>query len=218
MIASSSEIAAPGLKLRNTKTGYGAVSIALHWAVAGLLMIVYAGVYLKVAFDVQVGTSAYAILIQFMHVSVGLSIGTLLLFRLLWTLTNPKPRLEPGSRLAHIAARTVHCMLYAFLIAQPLTGWLGSRANPPFFGTFQIMAFRDTRLYDILVTRRTGMTYEQYEVPFDLYHKEISGPWIIVTLILIHVSAALYHHFIVKDNTLNRMLPAIERHRPHTHG
>lgn len=213
MTDASNKLAAPGLQLRNSVASYGAISIVLHWTIVFLLVVAYTGVYLRVLFDVQPGTTAYVALIQFMHVSVGFSIGTLILFRLAWTLTNPRPVLEPGSRLAHIAARTVHYLLYALLIAQPLTGWLGSRADPPFFGLFKITAFRNTPLYDWLVTQRTGMTYEQYEVPFDFYHKEISGPWIIVILVMIHVSAALYHHFIVNDRTLSRMLPTVRPKR-----
>ncbi len=54
---------------------------------------------------------------------------------------------------------------------------------------------------------KLGLTFEVFEVPFDFFHKQIGGAWLVWMLIAVHVGAAVYHHRVLKDNTLRRMLP-----------
>jgi cytochrome b561 len=51
------------------------------------------------------------------------------------------------------------------------------------------------------------MPYDRFEVPFDSFHYRIAGPYLFWVVIAVHAGAALYHHYVGKDNVLRRMLP-----------
>jgi cytochrome b561 len=94
------------------------------------------------------------------------------------------------------------------MIASPLTGWLGTGGRSVnMFWLFEIPTFRGSDLFPWLVEGKLGLTFEQWEHPIDIMHKKIFGKWMVWMLILVHVAAALYHHFKVKDKTLKRMWP-----------
>ena len=137
-----------------------------------------------------------------------MSIAAFVLLRIIWRLSNTKPNPEPASRLEHLGARLGHGALYFFMFTMPLTGWMGSGGPTDVFGVFEVPAFRGSWLYDLLVTQGLGIDFETFEAPVDFFHKAIGGSRLVWILILIHVSAALYHHFYKRDRTLVRMLPA----------
>ena len=89
----------------------------------------------------------------------------------------------------------------------PFTGWMGSAGPTDVFGLFEIPSFRQSWLYDLLITQGLGIDFGTFEAPVDFFHKAIGGARLVWILILIHASAALYHHFYKKDRTLVRMLP-----------
>jgi len=49
------------------------------------------------------------------------------------------------------------------------------------------------------------MTFKEFEEPIDYVHNNIGGAWLVWLLILGHVLAALYHHFVKNDHTLQKM-------------
>jgi cytochrome b561 len=104
-----------------------------------------------------------------------------------------------------MAAHMGHLALYAIMIIMPITGYIGTGVNTEYFFMFDIPKFEDTQLFTIIVTDGLGMTFEEFEKPIDFIHKDILGAWVVWLLILGHVSAALYHHFVKKDRTLRRM-------------
>ena len=75
------------------------------------------------------------------------------------------------------------------------------------FGLFELPTFRGTDLFSWLIEDKLGMTFQEWEGPVDFIHKQILGKWVVWILIAAHVGAALYHHYVQKDNTLRRMLP-----------
>jgi cytochrome b561 len=108
-------------------------------------------------------------------------------------LTNPKPILPadtlPWQRLAE---RIGHFLLYLFLIVMPLSGWIMSSAadKPPH-----------------LLGWGMALPVPQSEALGGFFWNIHS--WLAIVLIafiVLHVGAALYHHFIKKDNILRRML------------
>lgn len=52
-----------------------------------------------------------------------------------------------------------------------------------------------------------GVTFEQWEVPFDYFHYNIAGSFLFWMIIAVHAAAAIYHHYVEKDDVLKRMLP-----------
>jgi cytochrome b561 len=61
-----------------------------------------------------------------MHKSVGLVLLALALIRLGWRLAHRPPQLPPVPRWQALLAKGNHCLLYAMMIAMPLSGYLGS--------------------------------------------------------------------------------------------
>ena len=129
-----------------------------------------------------------------LHKLTRLLILTLMVLRLIWSLINLKPALPAGTAVwQRQAERVVHGLLYLSLILMPLVGWIGSCAGgrPPHLGDFK---------FDLPITGDKQFVKTMFEI-----HEIIA--YIIIALLTIHVTAALYHHFIKRDNILLRMMP-----------
>jgi cytochrome b561 len=91
------------------------------------------------------------------------------------------------------AAALTHIALYALLLSLPLLGWALSNAQDKpvhLFGlTLPALVGADDDLADTLQT----------------WH--VDAAWVLLALVLMHIAAALWHHFVLRDNTLRRMLP-----------
>ena len=177
--------------LRNTPSSYGSVAKLLHWSIVVLIITqVVLGIS---ADDLPNGLRKLELLAW--HKSFGMLILMLALVRLAWRYANPRP-VPPADmpRWQRLAAVGTHRLLYALILLQPLTGWLmSSYKNYPvsFFGLFQ---------WPDLVAPDAGM----HEL-FEEVHEWLAR--LLVTVAIVHASAALYHHFGRKDDVLRRMLP-----------
>lgn len=193
------------MRLRNTAEAYGEIAKWLHWIIALLFLGAYCAVYYRHWFT-EKDTPGNWNALQ-LHLSFGITIGTFVFLRVLWKLNNISPRLEPGRRWEHRAAKAGHFALYFFMISMPVTGYLGTGAETHYFFTFHLPKFADTALYEWLVAGIFNLSFEEFEEPIDFFHKDIGGALLVWILIAIHVSAALYHHFVKRDRTLRKMLP-----------
>lgn len=176
---------------KNTEHRYGSLSIGLHWLMLILLVAVYASIELRELFPK--GSDPRTAL-KALHFMLGLSVLGFALLRLGARLSGPTPRIEPepGS-WQKLSAQLMHIALYVLLIGMPLLGWLmlSAAGKPvPFFG-LQLPA---------LIGENKDLA------------KQIEGIHEIVGtagyfFIGLHAAAALFHHYIKRDNTLGRMLP-----------
>ena len=89
------------------------------------------------------------------------------------------------------------------MITMPISGYLGTDADPEYFN---LPRFSQTAVYLSIVEEKMGLSWDDYERPFDFYHKQIGGALLVWMLILLHAGAALYHHFVKHDDVLIRML------------
>lgn len=179
------------MNLKNDSLRYGVVAQLFHWGIVALIVLQFALANKAEAFPL--GAAKLATLAQ--HKSIGITILALALLRLLWRLLGPTPALpETSSRWRNFAAYATHFVLYALLIAIPILGWLMSSAR-----NFPVSWFGLITLPDFV---------EPGETAFDFFHQahEIAAKTLFV-LALLHVAAALKHHFIDRDNVLRRMLP-----------
>src|SRR5690349_19302725 len=101
---------------------YSNVAIALHWLIALAL-----GFQLALGFAMPKDERGFA-LFQF-HKSVGVTIFLLTVLRLIWRFTHRPPQAVEGG-FQGLLAKTVHTLLYAFMIVQPLTGWIMVSTDP----------------------------------------------------------------------------------------
>jgi len=188
--------------LTNTDTNYGSIAKWLHWGIALLFLASYCSVYYRQWFTDQ-GTEENWMALH-LHVSVGISIGALVVLRIIWRSLNEKPKPESGSKLSHLAARLGHYALYGAMILMPVTGYLGTGTDTEFFFSFDIPKFESTSFYTLLVADWMGLDFDTFEAPVDCLHKEILGKWLVWMLIAGHAAAG-YHHVVKRDRTLAKM-------------
>lgn len=167
---------------------YDAVAKTLHWAIVILLLpMLYYG------FQAHNLPKADRLGFFQNHSGVGLIILILMLTRLAWRIGHPVP-VPPSDlpRWQRIASKASHHGLYLLVLLQPLLGLLlttTSKGNLKPFGLFGLQIAPNHALHEI------GETLHGLNA------------WAITALIALHVVAALYHHFIRRDNVLRRMLP-----------
>ena len=191
------------MNFKNTANNYDSIAKWLHWGTAILFLGSYISVYYRHWFTEEKTPENWTALQ--LHLSIGVTIAVIVMLRIAWRITSRMPDFEPGTKLEHLATHAVHYALYAIMIIMPITGYVGTGVNTEYFFIFDILKFEDTQLFEILVSNGMGITFKEFEEPIDFIHKEILGVWLVWLLILGHVSAALYHHFVKKDRTLRKM-------------
>ena len=127
-----------------------------------------------------------------LHKSIGLSILLLSIGRLLWRFTWKTPPYHPPlTRYDRLLARPVHVIFYALILIMPLTGWIFSSASKYGAAFFGIpVSLPITKANPI-----AGIAAEAHE---------ILG-YTFAALVVLHVAAALRHHFLLKNGVLRRM-------------
>lgn len=184
------------MQASNTSRAYGWVARFFHWTVAVLILSaiglgLYAGNLPRGSEDqLQAIFQAFSI-----HKTVGVAVLLLALLRILWSLTQKKPRpLHPDRWLESFAAEAVHWALWIGMVIMPLTGWLLHSAAPGGFS--RILWPLGQRLP--LVPEDAALAGR-----FAAFHE--TGWWVLAALILLHVAGALKHALIDRDGTLSRM-------------
>lgn len=179
------------MQLRNSEAKYGAIAQLFHWTIVVLVITQF--VLAQRADGLPRGIALLQTLA--LHKSVGITIFALAVLRLLWRWVNPVPPVPPSSpRWQHLGARISHVALYALLLLMPLFGWLMSSAR-----NFPVSWFGIATLPDLI-----GPSEKAY----DFFHEghELLAK-VLFVLALLHIAAALKHHFIDRDDVLLRMLP-----------
>lgn len=176
--------------MRDTETSYGAVTRFLHWFLFILIVVQFLLVF---SFGLFPESSASFQTAVMLHESFGLLILFFGLVFIVWRWNNPKPFLKKTSAWQRTLARATHIIIYIAIIAQPIFGifWVMSQGHP--------VAFFSLLYVPQLVPASKGAGSI-----FGLLH-EVTGWWILLIAVGIHVLAALYHHFVVKDKILSRM-------------
>ncbi len=128
------------------------------------------------------------------HKATGFLILVLALFRWYWMLTSEKLQSLPGWEKKDIAiSHATKWLLMLMLLGMPVSGWLMSMAaghGINFYGLFDIPVLMEKS------KAVGGFFHEMHEI----------GAYAISAVVVLHILAALKHHLIVKDDTLNRML------------
>lgn len=186
-------------------------AIVLHWAIAtAIIGNLLLGLWMHEAVDVA-ATQARAITAFQLHKSLGLTILLLSVLRLVWRLLHHPPALPTAMTVwERTAARSAHWAFYGLMLALPLSGWLyvstqwrGSvPLNVPtlWFGLFEVPHLLGIDTF----TRELRQTYAGWAIEA---HELLA--WGAVALLVLHVLAALKHHFRDRDEVLASMLPLV---------
>ena len=183
------------MKLRNTATGYGSISRLLHWLIFLLVATTIPLGYLMGGISDKVVRGEYINI----HKLIGVLILILMCLRVFWALYNLKPSLPfQTPKWQRISERCMHFLLYLGLIIMPVSGLVGAVAGgrPPHIGNMNIEL-------------PIGLNKSVAEFAFKNIHEPLAI--ILIVLISIHILAALFHHFVKRDDVLRRMLTANNR-------
>lgn len=172
-------------------TSYDGVAITLHWATALLVIVQFA---MAETWDWFAKPTRQGM--ESVHISLGVLLTAVIVARIVW-------RWLPGHQVSSleagwvkIASKGVHYALYGLLIAQAGLGfafrWAQGHAVS-FFGLFEIPG-----PFGELARPERRQIHELHEW----------AAWAIVIIALLHALAALYHHYVLKDRVLKRILPA----------
>lgn len=169
---------------------YGRLSILIHWITLAILVGVYASMELR---ELYPRGSEIREALKTWHYMLGLTVFFLVWVRITARFIGKTPPIVPPSpRWQLMLANVVELALYALMIFLPLFGWimLSAEGKPiPFFGLElpalvgpdEALAKRIEEVHETLAT--TGYF-----------------------LIALHAMAALFHHYVRRDNALRRMM------------
>ncbi|MEJ6657122.1 MAG: cytochrome b [Pseudomonas sp.] len=179
------------MQLKNTQNSYGSVAILLHWVVAlTVIGLAILGLWMT---DLSY-YSPYYRSAPFWHKSIGITLAVVMLLRLVWRWSNPRPAHLPNHKRWEISvAGVVHGLLYLMLLVIVISGYLISTAKGQgisVFGWFDIPA------------SITGLTNQADRAGAVHYWVAIG----VLGLAALHALGALKHHFLDRDDTLRRML------------
>jgi len=168
---------------------YNGVAQTLHWITAAILVVsVPLGLFHE-SLEATYGN------VMPLHKSLGLTVLLLTLVRLGWRLMRPPPPEPPElPRWQAVLARSTHWAFYVLLIAMPIAGYVMSSAGSRPLALFGLPIPKLALDRDAPIA---GFAHEAHEI----------GGLITAGLILLHVSAALYHQFAGPESVFARMLP-----------
>ena len=173
--------------LQDSPERYGSVTRFFHWLVAVLVL----QQFFKIADRINEGEHWLGDTFGPFHTSVGAVILILVIARLIWAGSQKTQRPEAHGEFGHIA-RIAHRLMYFCMIVMPPLGALyiyGKGYPVKLFG-------------QEIIAKPAGET--QWAIMLGEFHSIFA--WLLVLLVIGHIAAAIYHHFIRKDDTLKRML------------
>ena len=170
-------------------TSYDNVAIALHWMTA---LLVIANFTLAQTWDWF--AKPVKGLMEGTHMSFGVLLTIVIFARLIW-------RVMPGHQMSsleagwvRISSKATHYLLYLLLLAEAGLG----------FG-FRWGAGRPMEFFGLGIPPLIGEIARPLRRELREFHEWIG--WAIIVIALLHAAAALYHHYVLKDRVLERMLP-----------
>ena len=175
------------MHVKNTLTEYGIISKFFHWLSAALLFIqIPLGFYLV---DLDFGQER--ITLESIHIYLGLTIFYLIIFRLINNLLNSTPKLNPplfkGQKLI---AKLNHRLLYLTILAITVSGIFKKLFN----GESLVIFFKEIKVND------------NYSLAEQFYDVHIIANYILIILIILHISAVIVHKLFFNENLLKKIL------------
>jgi cytochrome b561 len=168
---------------------YDPVTKILHW----LVFLAVAAQYAVGEFMPHIGRNTPETGLVAIHILLGGFVLLLIVAAIAWRLTHPVPQLPELPGWQRIAASLTHWALYVLILAMALLGWAAANFRgwpltlfglplPPLANKGDRWAHTAGDVHGFLV-------------------------WVLLGLVILHVVAALYHHFFLRDKVMTRILP-----------
>lgn len=181
---------ATGALIDGTAGRYSRTAIALHWIVAAAILAQLVFGWFLGELPHQTPARAYAINL---HKSTGMVIALLVLARLAWRVSHRPPPWPVGMpEWQRVAAFLTHALLYAAIIIMPLSGWVATNLSP-----------HGIRFFNLVMLAPLGPDLPQAYRVLNGIHRVFA--WVLVSLIVLHILAALKHALTAGDNVFMRM-------------
>jgi len=170
---------------------YGFIARSFHW----ILFALIAAQYVVGSAMPHIGKDTQDEGLVAWHISIGAAIMFVVLLRLAWRIANPVPLPSTlpawQNRLAHVT----HMMLYVLIVVMTLLGWAATGYRGWTVYLFGILPLPTLGPKGAAWAHTAGDIHD-YMV------------YVLAAFIILHIVAALYHYFVVRDRVLQRMLPA----------
>jgi cytochrome b561 len=178
---------------------FDGLTIGLHWTTVLLVLALFASAWLHALAEAR--QSDFAPIVLQLHRSFGVTVWAVTAFRLAWRMTNARLPPFPAAmtKMHRAAVKSSEYGLYALLLVQPVTGLLTTLAGGRPFGLF-LWRFSPLMPRDEMLRAAVHFSHEL-------------GAWALAALAVGHAAAALFHHFVRRDDVLACMAPVVARTR-----
>jgi cytochrome b561 len=169
---------------------YTSTARILHWTTTALVLVMIPiGIVMA---NVDLGSKGD--ILYDIHRSIGAILIPLVLVRLAYRLTNPPPPLPDSiPAIQQLAANLTHWALYVLLIVQGFVGWIATSAYRAPIKVFWLFELPPIWAVDQPFSEKMFGIHKALGITLAL-------------LICMHIGAALFHHFVRKDDVLMRMV------------
>jgi cytochrome b561 len=178
--------------IRNTTSSWGSVARAFHWIIGLTILGMLAFGWWMNHIPARPDRFFY----RSIHADIGYILLVLMVLRIIWRWINPVPAMPADMpRWQRIAAAINHGALYLATFVVIFLGWAHSGARPQgdygsFFGLFHVPQF----------TSPDKATADAFE------DRHIFVAYVLLALVVIHLVAAAWHHFMRRDRVAARMV------------
>jgi cytochrome b561 len=181
------------MAIKNSATTWGTAAKSFHWLGAVLTIFLIAFGW----WMIHLAERAERLANFGLHASIGYDLLLLIALRLCWRAIDRGPALPPELlRWERVSAHLGHILLYVLLLGVSVTGWLiVSSARRPIDAA--LLGFIHVPLLD-----RAG-DKAFHDLAEDV-HRVLS--YTLLVLVIVHVVAALRHHYVKKNDILRRMM------------
>ncbi len=169
---------------------YDRMLVVLHWVLAmGLLYQLGLGMWME---DIPKDPPGVRAEWFNLHKSIGISLGFLILWRLGWRVTHSVPASPIGNTaFQNKLSQWVHRFLYVCMVVLPLSGFMGSS-----FSAYPV------KFFGLPLPKLWEPSPEGKEF-FSTIH-EVTA-FVMMIIIILHISAAVWHQWVKRDGLLSRM-------------
>jgi cytochrome b561 len=160
----------------------------LHWLIVGLLVAQYIVAWTMP--DIHRGTQPVGLITW--HLELGTAIIAIMIVRTVWRLTRREPDVIEATPFMRQVAWLTHILLYVLLFVEPVLGWINASSRG-----WSVTLFGAIPLPPLSATG-SALGHAMGDV-----HQVVA--WALLGLVGLHVAAALFHHFFLRDGVLRRM-------------
>jgi cytochrome b561 len=177
--------------VRNTSSSWGSLARGFHWLLGIAIIGMIASGWWMNHFPARADRFFY----RSIHADIGYVVLLMMVLRLIWRGLNPRPALPTDTlRWQRIAANVSHWALYAVTLLVAMLGWAHSGARTPdysdWFGLFHVPQITSP-------DKAAAAAYEERHIFF---------AYVLLALIVVHLAATVWHHFVRRDRVAARMI------------